>query len=154
LTEPGAPAVIQHGFLLEPAIGRATGVFLDGGGRTRPAAGETSVRHLAGRWQVHTLIRIETSKPGRFENSYEVAPFTSTSASTPWRAVSPMLGPILGRFILVDDTILSTSSTEDGRYQGGEVLRLLVDGQYENRGWLALGAEVASRWRMRLDRKG
>jgi hypothetical protein len=61
LTEPGTPAVVQHGFLLEPAIWRATGVFINAGGRTRPAVGETSVRHLAGRWQVHTLIRIETS---------------------------------------------------------------------------------------------
>jgi hypothetical protein len=142
----------RHGFLLDPGIWYAEGIFLDAKGTLLPARGEMRIRHAPGCWHHHSRMEVDEGRARTFENRYEIAPLAPGAAATPWRAFNVRFGAILGRFVLVEDVILSSSSSEDGRYQGGETLQLLDDGRYLNWGWLALGAEIVSRWRLQLER--
>ncbi|HET6469667.1 MAG TPA: hypothetical protein VFG43_14930 [Geminicoccaceae bacterium] len=143
----------RHGFLLTPGQWRVDGIFLDAGGVAVAARGTVLIRHGPDSWHNLTRIELSTSPARAFENRYEIAPLVAAAASTPWRAFNAQFGAILGRFVLVEEMILSSFTSEDGRYQGGETFRRVDDGHYDNAGWLALGAEVLSRWRLDLHRE-
>ena len=76
-----------------------------------------------------------------------------THASDRWRSENPALGTLEGTFVAVDDVILSSYASEDGRFEGAETVRRIEPGRYANRGVLLDRGKPVSRWSMELVRE-
>ncbi|NIQ00749.1 MAG: hypothetical protein GWM98_10420, partial [Nitrospinaceae bacterium] len=57
-----------------------------------------------------------------FENDYRIAPLAPGETFTQWTSTNSALGPLKGMFSLVENSILSSFSSSEGRYTGVEVL--------------------------------
>jgi len=66
--------------------------------------------------------------------------------------VNPDLGILLGQFIIVADTIISTCRSEKGEYTGAEFHLQVSDVHYKNRGILLKGNDKLSSWSVDLQK--
>ncbi|MCX7635867.1 MAG: hypothetical protein N2Z74_09040, partial [Syntrophales bacterium] len=67
-------------------------------------------------------------------------------------AQHPTLGRLEGRFIVVDDTLISLYESEDRRYRGTEYFRMIDEDLYSNRGTLLQEGMKVSSWAVELRR--
>ncbi|RYD06768.1 hypothetical protein N752_03570 [Desulforamulus aquiferis] len=51
-------------------------------------------------------MKLLLDNPIQFENRYEIIPFNKDF--TNWQSFNPALGELVGKFMLIEDTILST----------------------------------------------
>lgn len=84
-------------------------------------------------------------------NDYEIIPFTKDF--TPWKSVNPGLGTLLGRFVVVDEAIISLFSSETGEFFGSEFLIQINESEYTGKGVLYNAAGKISSWSVRLVKK-
>ncbi|HBG13966.1 MAG TPA: hypothetical protein DDW96_01370, partial [Synergistaceae bacterium] len=74
------------------------------------------------------------------------------SDSTTWRSENPSLGPLVGSFAVVGDSILSTFRSPDVLYYGTEYLKSVNPDTYANRGVLMARDRIISSWSATLTR--
>lgn len=116
-----------------------------------PVEGVTKVIHKEVCWIIDAVLKI-AGVPREFVTHWEVVPLEGGGDSTPWQADSPSLGRMVGRFIIVDDSIISLYGTEDGRFRGTEYFRMIDEDLYWNRGALLQGEVKVSSWAVELRR--
>lgn len=144
-----------HSFLFQPGLWLASGRFSDGAGRELEARGSAEIRHEARCWLNIGRLEVEGDPALVFENRYEIEPPASMAEPVPWVADNPALGRLRGRFVVVEEAILSAFASDDGTFGGSETMIRMDTGTYENMGYLATAEEtVVSRWRLRLTRVG
>ena len=143
--------MIKHTFLFNQQMWAATGVYFDSADTPVPAAGESRVIHQGGLWIVESTVRVFGDAPLEINNRYEVVPF---SADTPyvaqWKSAHTTLGRLSGKFVLIDDTILSIYQAEESIHSGTEVLVKIEDSYYQNKGCLFKGNDKLSSWAFEL----
>jgi len=88
------------------------------------------------------------------ENRYVVKPFDEGKECTRFRAENPGLGRLSGSIVVVGDSVLAVSSSDDGSIAAVEYFRRLSDTLYENRGFLLKRDEKVSSWDLELHREG
>jgi hypothetical protein len=91
-------------------------------------------------------MRIILEEPTDFHSDYEIIPFLPGRDDTTWQSLNPAMGNLLGRFIVIDDSIISFFKSEDGRFTGAEYLLKMDDTTYRNRGVLFEGDRKGSSW--------
>jgi hypothetical protein len=144
-------AVIKHTFLFNQQMWAATGGYFDSADTPVPAAGESRVIHQGGLWIVESTMRVFGDAPLEINNRYEVIPFPDdTPYVAHWKSVHTALGRLSGKFVIVDDTILSIYQSEESTHSGTEVLAKTEDGYYESRGCLFKGNNKVSSWAFEL----
>jgi hypothetical protein len=111
-----------------------------------PLGGEATISHQEGIWFNHSRLRILLENPIEFQSDYKIVPFGPDKDFTTWTSLNPALGRLAGKFVIVDDSILSFFQSEDGQYTGFEYLRKLDESTYTNRGALFQGAQKGSSW--------
>jgi hypothetical protein len=89
-----------------------------------------------------------------FQNRYEIQPFFPGRDHTTWRSFNPDLETLVGRFIVVEDSITSPWRSESGLYWGTEFLIQVSAVEYRGRGHAFKGDEKLSSWSVRMVRKG
>jgi hypothetical protein len=145
--------MVKHTFLFEEATWVATGVYFDVENNPIPAAGETTVTHAQNLWIHKGAIRVFGIKPLEIINTYEIIPFEKDKTATTWKAYNPAVGNVTGMCIIIDDTIISTFTSENADLTGVECLHWIDDSRYHNRGFTLKGAERFSSWSFDLRRR-
>jgi len=145
---------IRHTFLFDEGVWAVSGEYIGQDGAVVPVEGSARITHSSVLWRnqgVMTLVQ-----PGgniEIRNDYEIAPFEEGRDFTAWRAENPSLGKLTGLFVVVDDSIISTISSEDGQVSGIEYLRKVSDDHYVSRGFIFRGEEKLSSWAADLVRR-
>lgn len=145
---------IRHTFLFEEGIWAVSGEYTGQNGAVVPVEGSAKITHSAALWRNRGIMTL-VQPGGNIEimNDYEIAPFEEGRDFTAWRAENPSLGKLTGLFVVVDDSIISTISSEDGRVSGIEYLRKVSDDHYMSRGFIFRGEEKLSSWAAELVRR-
>jgi hypothetical protein len=129
----------------------ATGYFCDAGGERRDVRGETLVRHLPGLWISESVFSSSGARAIEHRNRIEIVPFSAGSRSSQWQSVNSTVGSLNGRFVLVEDCILSTCSSPTGRYRGFESILRVETGRYVARGSFLDEGRILSTWALDLE---
>jgi hypothetical protein len=145
--------MIYQPFLFEENTWIATGVYMDDQGRHHPVEGETKITHTEGLWINDSFMTLQGEKKVAYQTRYEIVPMERGQEMTSWSSENGALGKMAGKFIIVDDAIISIYSSEDGALQGTECFRLSDDDFYSNRGCLLRGAKKISSWAVELRKK-
>ena len=145
---------MRHTFLFQEGIWIALGFYFDDKDRALPLEGMTRITHREGLWINEGEMEINAGdKPIKFSNRYEIVPLEEGKNHTTWESLNPDLGILLGRFVIVDDTIISTCRSKSSDYTGTEFLLRVSGVQYQNRGVLFKGSDKLSSWSVDLQKK-
>jgi hypothetical protein len=106
----------HHTYLFKKGRWIAHGIYSDAVNTTVPAEGDVSITHGRNAWILDGSMKLMTSEPVEFQNRYEITPFKKGSDFTHWTSVNPALGKLHGTFMVVVDSIISLSTSEDGVY--------------------------------------
>ena len=90
--------------------------------------------------------------PVKFTNRYSIEPIALGKDFTFWSSTNPALGTLLGKFMIIGDTILSSYTSEDGQYSGSESLIFVDKKTYKNRGFVFHNKKKLSSWKVDLSK--
>jgi len=142
----------EHSYLFEEATWDAEGIFTDANGTQVPVEGAATITHTSDAWLLNTTMLLQGDSAVEVENRYVIMPFSDNRIETSWTSDNPELGRLEGRFTLVEDTLISTFTSPDGRLQGTEILVQIDADSYENRGLLYQDRKLVSTWALSLTR--
>ena len=143
---------VAHTFLFQEGTWAGQGVFIAQDGQQIQVQGQSCITHQPGLWINQGWMRLDQDEPSEFSNRYEITPFAPGRLTTQWTSYNPALGQMQGRFVVVDDCILSLFRSQDWQHQGHEVLLLLEPATYLNRGVLFCQDTRVSSWALTLVR--
>ena len=126
---------------------------MDDQGRYHPVEGETKITRTEGLWINDSCMTLQGDNAVEYKTRYEIVPMERGQELTSWISENPALGKMMGKFIIVDDSIISIFTSENGTLQGTECLRLIDDDLYSNRGCLLRGDKKISSWAVELRKK-
>ncbi|HHX79960.1 MAG TPA: hypothetical protein GX692_02730 [Acholeplasmataceae bacterium] len=141
---------MKHTYLFEEGRWIATGVYSDEKGEIVQVEGQTIIIHKDEVWINEGSMKVLTNTPVEFFNKYEIIPFVYGSEMTNWKSFNPALGELKGKFMIVQDSIMSKYASVDGQYTGFEYLKKIDDLTYENRGFALRNDEKLSSWAVQL----
>jgi len=141
---------MEHTFLFTEGIWVAKGDYYDEANNRVPVEGKTITTHLDNLWINEGYMELQLEQPVRFENRYEIIPFSSDF--TIWKSFNPALGTLQGKFAIFDDTIVSTYISEDGQYSGVECVIKISDARYSSKGFAFNGSKKLSSWAVTMEK--
>lgn len=145
---------IRHTFLFEEGIWSVSGEYTGQNGVTVPVEGSARITHSTMVWQNRgSMTLVQPSGDIEIRNDYEIVPFEEGSDFTAWQGENPALGKLNGLFVVVDDSIISTIASDDGKISGIEYLRKVSEDLYKVRGFIFRGEEKLSSWAADLVRR-
>jgi len=145
--------MIYQPFLFEENIWIAKGVYIDDQGQYHAVEGEARITHTDGLWINDSCMTLQGDNAVEYKTRYEIVPMKRGQERTSWTSDNPALGKMTGKFIIVDDSILSIFFSKDGAFQGTDYFRLIDDDLYSNRGCLLRGDKKISSWAVELRKK-
>lgn len=143
---------MEHIFLFQEREWTGRGEYLDGTGKSIPFEATVKTIHEDDLW-LHggrMTLSPDDVPPLTFENWYEIEPFRDGKGETVWTSRNPSLGVLAGRFVIVNEAILSFCRSEDGLFTGHEAFVRIDGDTYGNWGTLFRGNERLSSWSLRL----
>lgn len=144
---------MKHTFLFLEGVWIAWGHYFDDTDCALPLEGMTRITHTDELWLNEGEMEIKSGdKPIRIYNRYEIIPFEEGKQHTTWKSLNPDLGELLGRFVIVNDTIISMCRSKNGEYKGTEINLKASDINYKNRGVLFKGNDKLSSWSIDLQK--
>lgn len=143
---------MKHSYILEEGIWKASGKYYDENQTCIGISGETKISHKEDTWILDGFMELSLDTPVRFTNRYSIDPIDSTKDFTFWFSINPALGKLLGKFMIIGDTILSSYTSEDGQYSGSESLIFVESELYKNRGFALHNRNKLSSWEVDLNR--
>jgi len=145
---------MEHTFMFQEGQWVANGTYWDERNRRHPATGSTKIVQEENQWiNVGSMMMLAETGLVTFENRYVITPFEEAKECTDFKAENPKLGTLLGKLVIVGDSILATSSSEDGSIVAVEYLRMVDDTRYENRGFVLQENEKIASWELELQRE-
>ncbi len=145
---------MEHTFLFQEGEWTANGIHSDEQGRQHPANGITKITHDGRQWiNAGSITMLAATGLVVRENRYVIAPLAEEQDCTSIRSENPELGTLVGRLVIIRDTILWACASKDGSIVAVESLRKVSDTVYENRGFLLKGGEKAAAWDFELQRE-
>ncbi|MDF9408398.1 MAG: hypothetical protein A4E52_01309 [Pelotomaculum sp. PtaB.Bin013] len=139
---------MKHTYLFLEGIWLAKGIYYDENGNPSNVEGQSEITHLNDLWLNNSYMTLSGEDPVELRNDYEIVPFEKDFTS--WKSFNPGLGTLLGRFVVIDDSIISLFSTEKGDLFGSEFLTKINDSEYIGKGVLYNAAGKISSWSIRL----
>jgi hypothetical protein len=126
----------------------AKGHYYDENNNIIPVEGGTTITHRDKIWVNEGHMKLLLDNPIELHNRYEIVPFKKDFTS--WRSYNPALGTLIGKFMVVEDTIISTYITENGEYSGSECIIQISDTLYVTKGFAFKGDSKLSSWSVKL----
>jgi len=144
---------MTHTFLFKEGVWIARGHYFDDMERVLSLNGTVRITHLEGLWLNEGEVEIETGESLiNIYNRYEIIPPEEGKNQTTWKSLNTGLGILLGRYIIVDDAIISTYCSENGVYTGAEFHLGVSQVHYKNRGILLRENDKLSSWSVDLQK--
>lgn len=138
---------MKHTYLFREGLWVVKGEYTDKDGSTVNMEGESRTLHTPSTWVNEGYIRLfMKDSPVQLDNRYEIVPFDKNKPHTSWRSFNPVLGVFTGKFVAVEETLISTFSSKDNEYSGAEVLIQLSETHYRSRGFVFKRDERMSSW--------
>lgn len=146
---------MKHTFLFEEGVWEIEGTYNDERNRTIVAKGETKVTHKKDNWIVENELNLkrEGREPLSVRNTYTAVPFKENSDYSSWVSDNEYIGKLKGIYVVIGDTIISSYTAEHGDYIGTDVMLMVSEKKYRNRGCLVKGNRKISSWVMELTKK-
>lgn len=141
---------MRHRYLLDERDWTAEGIYTDADGMTVQATGRAAMRHTPEVWTLESALTLTGVNSQTLQQRYSILPMDPKANQTTWRSKSPNYGMLEGRFTLVNDTILSTTSSIDKKYHGVEAFVLMSDDRYVSRGAMYQGTQLIGTWAVLL----
>ncbi len=125
---------MEHTFLFTEGAWITRGTYYDENNNALDAEGRFEVTHNKKLWASKSVVTLSGDEPVEIRNDHEIAPFTNNVAG--WQSVNPKLGTLIGRFAVIEDTILSLYSAASGEYFGSESFTRISESEYLGKGVL------------------
>lgn len=139
---------MKHTFLFTEGVWISRGTYYDENNNVLNVEGRSEITHKEKLWINKSGMTLPGNDPVEIVNDYEIAPFVNDV--TGWKSVNPKLGTLIGRFAVIDDSILSLFSSETGEYFGSEFLTQINELEYTGKGVLYNAAGRVSSWSVLL----
>jgi hypothetical protein len=143
---------MEHTFLVQEGLWEATGKYYDEDSNTVQAEGKNRIEHQRDKWINKGTMKLLLDEPVEFTNIYEIKPLKQGEEYTKFISNNPDLGEFQGKFIFIEDIIISESSTADNEYTTYECLRKIDDNTYTSKGIAFKGDNKLSSWSVELKR--
>jgi hypothetical protein len=143
---------MKHTFIFEEGLWRAEGLYVDSTSTALRAEGTITITHGEELWINEGSMKLLLAQPVEFQNRYEIIPFEEDGDYTTWKSLNPVIGTLLGKIVLVDDSLISVYESQDGHYTGSEYLLQVSEGVYRNRGFAFRDDKRISSWAVELTR--
>jgi hypothetical protein len=143
---------MKHTYIFEEGNWKAAGLYYDHEGNEIGVYGETTINHLQDEWVLDGFMELKIENPVRIFNKYSIIPMSDKKDHTKWTSENPALGKLIGKFMIIGDTILSSYISENGIYSGTESLFGINENKYLNRGFAFNGENKLSSWEVTLER--
>jgi hypothetical protein len=98
-------------------------------------------------------MELQLDEPVKIFNKYYIKPFEDNKDYTSWISENPALGKLKGNFTIVNDAILSSYQSKNGKYSGSEILLFIDESHYQNWGAAFEDNRKMSSWEVMLERK-
>jgi hypothetical protein len=142
---------MNHTFIFHEGVWIARGDYFDENGNRADMDGETRTQHFADFWENDSRIKLtQGGKSATIRNTYSIAPFEKGNDMTTWESCNPSLGILIGKFVVIGNTIISTCNSKDGTYTGAEFLLKIEDSLYRSWGAFFMGNQKLSSWDVKL----
>jgi hypothetical protein len=146
---------MEHTLLLREGKWSAKGSYIDGNTTVMPFQGGLVTTHGNKMWTHATKMQLTTGDTLlEVETSCDIIPFVKNNDTTTWNSDNPGIGILSGKFVIVDDAILSICHSETGEFEGSEYFLKVSDSHYRNWGILTRKRAKLSSWIMELTRVG
>ena len=139
---------MNHTFLFLEGTWNAKGSYYDEINNIIQVEGSTTITHQNELWINEGYMKLLLDNPIELHNRYEIIPFEKDFTS--WQSYNPALGTLIGKFMVVEDIIISTYITESGEYSGAECLIKIRDNLYKAKGFAFKGNYKLSSWSVEL----
>lgn len=146
---------VKHTFRFEEGVWKAVGSYSDERGHIVSLKGESRLVHTA--WnpaffanEDRLVIELESGGPVEIKNKYMIKPFEKNRDYTSWTLDSNTMGKIHGKLVVAGDSVISTFNSTDGVFRGTEILMMIDEKTYRNRGCLFRGDRKISSWWVEL----
>lgn len=143
---------MNHSYIFAEGHWKAVGHYYDYEANQIEVFGETTIKHLEAEWVLDGFMELKLENPIRLYNKYSIAPLPDKKDYTRWTSQNPALGKLMGYFMIVGDTILSSYISENALFSGSESLIQIADTKYLNRGFAFKGDNKLSSWEVTLER--
>lgn len=141
---------MNHTFLFTEGVWLAKGVYYDEQNNVIKAEGRVVISHQEQLWINEGVMSLMLDSPIELKNRYEIKPFQGDFTS--WQSFNPALEKLIGKFMVVEDTIISTYTTENNDYSGSECVVKINDTLYIAKGFAFQGDTKLSSWSMELSK--
>ncbi|MDD4767661.1 MAG: hypothetical protein PHF87_08855 [Desulfotomaculaceae bacterium] len=141
---------MKHTYLFTEGVWISRGNYYDENNNVFSAEGRSEITHQKKLWLNNSSITLSGPNPVEIINDYRIAPFVNNM--TGWQSVNPKLGTLIGRFTVVEDSILSLYSSENGEYFGSESFTQINEAEYTWKGALYSVSGKIYSWSVRLEK--
>ena len=148
---------MRHTFLFEEGVWYVSGFYSDYRGRIVSIKGETRITHSTQNVAFFTnedrlILELESDRAVEVKNKYLIKPFEQNRDYTSWTMDNIHMGRLFGKFVIAGDSIISTFVSGDAAYRGTEILIMVDENSYLNRGCLFRKDSKISSWWVELRR--
>lgn len=144
---------IRHTYLLEEGKWSVSGVYFDARNDAKEVKGEQRIKHHPNQWQLDSRMELQDKSKKVIQSTYKIEPTADKGEFTFWESDDPNLGQLLGRFMIVGNTIMSMYQSESRLYLGTETLEKIDENRYKVKGFSFNGDEKLASWEITLERE-
>ena len=142
----------KHTYLFEEGTWSAHGNYFDAENNDMEVKGESRIKHEKDQWHINSFMELQDAAKTRIKSTYVISAMSSSDEYSFWESDNPDLGKLLGRFMIVGDSIMSMYQSESRLYSGTEVLTKISDRKYLSKGFAFYGDEKLSSWEVTLEK--
>lgn len=143
----------DHTYLLKPGTWKITGVYHDAGNNPIELTGKTIVEQYNDQWILSRVMELDDPAATRFSRVFRVIPMQNDSDHTTWWSDAPEVGTLMGRFMIVGKTLMSSYQSESRLFSGTEVFEKVSDNKYTTSGFALNGEEKLASWEIILKKE-
>jgi hypothetical protein len=142
---------MTHTFLLEEGTWHGKGVLIDGSHERYPFEGALTTIHGGSEWIHRTDMKLALpDNTIEISNRCIIVPFEKGDDQTTWISQNAHIGRLLGEFVIIGDSIISTCVSGDSSFQGAEYFLKINGTTYKNIGMMSKRRCKVSSWSIEM----
>lgn len=142
--------MVNHSFLFKEAIWSIKGIFNCSENKDTPCEGMLKITHKPHVWLNEGMLKILADIAWEHYNFYEIVPIEPGKDITTFKSMSPIMGNINGRLMIVDNAILTNFTSENGTFSGIEMILKNDEENYTGYGYILMGESKIGSWTLNL----
>jgi hypothetical protein len=142
---------MNHTYLFQEANWDAKGTYYDAQGLAGPFEGVAQITHHDNIWKLESDMKLCHPNTTKFRNLYEIKPFTENAIlETSMESTHPALGKMVGKVVVVEDSLLIFAHSTDHANTVVEEIRHVDHATYVNHGAFFMNNNLVGSWVLNL----